>query len=146
MSERTLYAASPAMFRNRPIGFLIGCALCGILIGIPPMLIWWLRCKGTTLTVSDRRTTLRRGILSKHTSEVWHKDVRNVRIDQSFLQRVFGVGEIKISSSGQADFEIAVEGIPSPLKVKSLIDQARMASSDRTGTNATFEPKASAHR
>lgn len=123
--EKTLYNASPAMFRNNPIGFVVTVALCFVGIGIPILLLWWLRNKDTVLTVTDERTTLRRGILAKSINEVWHRDVRNVQISQSFLQRIFGVGTIGVSSAGQAGMEIEVAGLPAPYKVKALIDQQR---------------------
>ena len=131
MNERILYTASPVMIRNNPIGFVVAVFLCFFIIGIPILLVWYLRCLGTTLTVTNLRTTLRHGLLSKSTSEVWHKDVRNVRMQQSFFQRIFDVGTLAISSSGQADFEIAVSGIPNPANAKSIIDQNRTAAAMR---------------
>ena len=90
-------------------------------------IIWWIRNLGTTLTVTSMRTTLRKGLLSKSTSEVYHKDVRNVQVIQTAMQRLFDVGTIKISSAGQADFEIAVEGIHKPNRVKHIIDESKNA-------------------
>ena len=89
------------------------------------MFVWWLKCKGTTLTVTNKRTSLRRGILSKSINEVWHSDVRNVLLKQSFFQRIFGVGMIGVSSAGQSGMEISVSGIPDPDRVKQLIDERR---------------------
>ncbi len=111
------------MFRNHPIEFI----LCILLIaafglGLLILLIWWLNCLGTTLTVTDQRTTLRRGILSKNVNEVYHSDVCNIQISQSFLQRIFHVGSIGISSAGQSGIEIVADGIPDPDKVKEIID------------------------
>ena len=83
--ERTLFTAHKSMVRNAPVEFVVGLALCFIIVGIPFLLIWWLQCLGKTLIVTTTRTTLRRGILSKATTEVWHKDVRNVQITQSFF-------------------------------------------------------------
>jgi membrane protein YdbS with pleckstrin-like domain len=120
-----VYTASPSMFRNEPIQFVLGVALCFLVIGIPFMLRWWLNCKVTTLTITDRKTILRRGILSKSVSEVWHRDVRNVQIDQSFFQRLLGVGTLKVSSAGQSGFEIDVSGLPHPSRAKNAIDAGR---------------------
>jgi len=78
------------------------------------------------LTVSSQRTRLRRGILSKSITEVWHQDVRNVQLKQTLFQRLFGVGMIGVSSAGQSDMEISVSGIPDPETVKSLIDNHRL--------------------
>ena len=88
-------------------------------------LIWWLRCLGTKLTVTTERTILRKGLLSKRTNEVFHSDVRNIQVSQGFLQRLFDVGSIGIASSGQSDIEIQVAGMPSPEKVKEIINKHR---------------------
>lgn len=123
--EITLYEEHPSMFRNRPVEFVFTCVLCLVIIGLIMFLVWWLKCKATKLTVTNDRTILRRGILSKSISEVWHQDVRNVQLDQTFFQRIFSVGRVGISSSGQSGVEIAVNGIPEPERVKELIDKHR---------------------
>ncbi len=125
LAEETLYEEHPSMFRNRPVEFVVTCLLCLALVGFVMFFFWWLKCKGTTLTVTSDRTRLRRGILSKSVTEVWHQDVRNVQLDQTFFQRIFGVGTIGISSAGQSGLEILVAGIPEPDRVKALIDQYR---------------------
>lgn len=125
-AENTLYESHPSMFRNRPVGFVLSVILIAAFgLGLPILLIWWLKCLGTTLTVTTKRTTLRTGILAKNTNDVWHRDVRNIQISQGFLQRIFGVGTVAISSAGQGDVEIAVNGMPNPEKIKRLIDEQR---------------------
>ena len=123
--EVTLYDENPSMFRNRPVEFIITALLCIIGVGLVIFLIWWLRSKGTQLTITSDRTRLRKGILSKSITEVWHQDVRNVQLNQTFFQRMLGVGSLGISSAGQAGLEISVSGIPDPEQVKELIDQHR---------------------
>ena len=125
--ETTEYEAHPSMFRSRPFAFLLAVALCAVGIGLVILLVWWIRTLGTTLTVTSRRTTLRKGLLSKFTSEVFHKDVRNVQVTQTAIQRLFNVGRIDISSAGQGDFEITVEGMRDPNEVKRIIDESRLA-------------------
>lgn len=126
MSETILYRANPAMFRNRPVLFLLCLLLVALYgLGVPLLLVWWIRTKATALTVTDRRVSLRRGILGKYTNDVLIADVRNVQIGQTPLQRVFGVGRIAISSAGQGGMEIEVEGLPAPQRVKAIIDQRR---------------------
>ena len=123
--EVTLYDENPSMFRNRPVEFIVTVILCAVLVGFVIFLVWWLRCKGTQLTITTDRTRLRKGILSKSITEVWHQDVRNVQLNQTFFQRLLGVGSLGISSAGQAGLEISVSGIPDPEQVKDLIDQHR---------------------
>jgi membrane protein YdbS with pleckstrin-like domain len=80
----------------------------------------WIR-----LTISNKRTVQHEGIITRRTSEVLHDHVRNVEIEQSFLQRILGTGSIGISSAGQDDIEIMVKDIPNPYAVKKLIDEYR---------------------
>ena len=125
--EVVYYEENPSMFRNDPVAFVLTCVLCLVGVGLFVFLVWWLKCKGTTLTVTSDRTRLRKGILSKSITEVWHKDIRNVQLNQSFFQRIFGVGTLGISSAGQSGLEISVTGIPDPESVKELIDKHRIA-------------------
>lgn len=123
--SKPLLVSHPAMFRNSPILFLIVVMLCFLGVGLPIMFVWWLTTLTSTLTITGEKSVCRRGLLSKRTNEVWHRDVRNVQISQSFFQRIFGVGRIGISSAGQSGVEIEMVGIRNPEKVKSLIDSHR---------------------
>ena len=125
--EVVYYEQNPSMFRNDPLFFILTCILSLVVVGLIIFLVWWLKCKGTKLTVTSDRTRLRKGILSKSITEVWHKDIRNVQLNQTFFQRIFDVGTIGISSAGQSGVEISVAGIPDPDGVKELIDQHRLA-------------------
>ena len=127
MPETILYKDSPAMFRNRPVLFLVCCALIPFGIGALILLVWWIRCLGTSLVVTDRRVTLRRGLLSKATNDVLIADIRNVKIEQTMGQRIFGVGKVAVSTAGQADMEIEVQGLPAPERVKAIINDRRTA-------------------
>jgi uncharacterized membrane protein YdbT with pleckstrin-like domain len=125
MSEQTLYEAHPAMFRNHPFGFILCLLLSVVGVGLLIFLYWWLKCLGNTLTVTEQKTTLRTGILSKTINEVFHSDVRSIQVSQSLFQRIFGVGSIGISSAGQSSIEIVATGIPDPNKVRELINTHR---------------------
>ena len=113
------------MFGNHPVGFVLSVILSLVGVGLVILLIWYIRCVGTTLTVTNEQTTLRRGILSKFTNDVFHENVRNIIVRQTFLQRIFGVGSVGISSAGQSGIEIEVNGIPDPDRVKQIIDDCR---------------------
>ena len=125
MTEATLLETNPAMFQESPMLFLLCVFLVPVGIGVVALGIWWLSTKAARLTITDKRTIVTRGLLSKHTNEVLHRDIRNIRVSQSFLQRVFGAGKIEISSSGQGDIEIQFAGVSDPEAVKALIDKYR---------------------
>jgi uncharacterized membrane protein YdbT with pleckstrin-like domain len=121
--ETILYQSSPSMFRSEPLRFILYCLLCLVGIGILILLVWWLRCKSTQLTVTDSKVILRTGILSKNLNEVRIEHIRNVQLRQGFFQRMMGVGWIGISTSGQDEVEIQVAGLPDPSRVKAIIDE-----------------------
>ena len=140
-AEYEMFRENPAMFRNRPayflllvvllIGGVVGAFWTGgwtLIISAMSLILfaqWYLKCISTTLIVTNEGVSVRRGILAKSTNELWHTDVRNVQIDQTFAQRIMGVGTINISSSGQGGIEITVHGIPNPQEVHRIIENER---------------------
>jgi uncharacterized membrane protein YdbT with pleckstrin-like domain len=120
-----LYNAHPAMFRNRPFVFALGVLTIPIVVGLVGLVWWYLYSRSTTLTVTDLWTRLRRGLLSRDISTVYHNDVRNVRVAQTFFQRLMGVGYVGISTAGQSGVEIEVHGVPDPVQIKTVIDRFR---------------------
>ena len=122
-TETILYDVRPSMFRNRPIVFVLCVLLVPLLVGLVILVIWWLDILRTRLVVTNRRTTLTKGILSKHITEVPHKEVSFVEVVQTFSQRLRGVGTIAISSDAQEGIEIQADGIANPKRVAEIIRQ-----------------------
>ena len=141
MEEKILYETNPAIFRNHLIisGLSVILIQMGIwwlsdrlvlalslfAIGGIILLIEWIHKMSTTLTVTDKRTILRKGILSKSILEVFHPNVRNIQINQTLLQRLLKIGDVTVASAAQAEFEIKVVGISHPYKIRELINQYR---------------------
>jgi uncharacterized membrane protein YdbT with pleckstrin-like domain len=108
------YDASPAVFRDYPLRFLV----CLILIpvfgaGLVLLGIWWIIARSTRLTVDEVRATLTSGILSKQVTEVQLSSIRTVKIDKTLVDRIFDVGTVSVFTSGDAP-ELVVKGMPDP--------------------------------
>lgn len=86
---------------------------------------WWVESLTSRLEVTNKRTVVRRGILSRSTSEVLHDNIRNVQIEQTFWQRLWKIGSIGISSSGQDGIEIHMDRVPHPDRLREIIDLYR---------------------
>ena len=95
------------------------------LISAGLLLWWWIDRYSASLEITTKRTIMHHGILSNSTSEVVHDNIRNIQIDQTFLQRIMGVGKIGISSSGQDGVELQVNHLKDPEKLRKLIDLYR---------------------
>ena len=114
------------MFRNNPGLFVLSVMLVLVYgIGLLILLTWWLKCLSVTLTVTTQKTIKRTGILSKATTEVYHEDVRNIQVRQTWFQRICKVGSIGIGSAATSGLEIVLDGILNPDKVKSIIEDQR---------------------
>lgn len=150
--EVRVLLARRAMFRARPVRFLL--LALGVLGGIagaiyalglatpsnPVVAIiagvvalacllvlagWRLAAIGEVIEITNRRTVEKTGILSKRTSEVMHRDIRSIQIEQTFRERLFNVGKIVISSAAEEDSEIVAVGIRAPKKLRDVIDLYR---------------------
>lgn len=86
---------------------------------------WWISRYMASLEITTKRTIMHHGLLSRSTSEVVHDNIRNVTVDQSFLQRVYKVGRLGIASSGQDGIEIQINHLPNPDKLREIIDLYR---------------------
>ncbi|MEM9374094.1 MAG: PH domain-containing protein [Planctomycetota bacterium] len=86
---------------------------------------WWIDRFSAALVITTKRTTMHRGFFRRSTSEVVHDNIRNIQVDQNFWQRVWKVGKIGISSSGQDGVEVQVNHLPNPDKLREIIDLYR---------------------
>jgi predicted RNA-binding Zn-ribbon protein involved in translation (DUF1610 family) len=148
--ETDVILVRPAMFRARPFRFIVlslvlicgaagavfftagganiplavTCATGGVLAFLW-LLVWKVHTLGESLQITTKRTIDKHGLFSKDTSDVLHTDIKNIQIKQSFLDRVWNVGQIALSSSAENEEEIVIKNIPNPEKVRQIIDLYR---------------------
>ncbi len=87
---------------------------------VPPIIAYFSRA-ATVLRIFPDRITLVRGILSKCYRDYNPRDIRSIDIDQSFLQRMVGIGDIAISTAASAEGAEQMKSIPDPKSVRDLI-------------------------
>ena len=88
---------------------------------IVPPIIAACRRSSTILRVYPNRVTLERGLFSKCYQDYLPRDIRSIDIDQSFGQRMVGIGDITISTAATAEGSEKIEGIPDPKGIRELI-------------------------
>lgn len=147
--EQTLLIVRQPMFRAHPFWYSLMVLLFvggiaasfipgGAVFGLPiagVALLWWLIWwaaphRWVKLTITNKRTTRQEGIVMRKTSEVLHKHIQNVTIDQSILGRLLDVGEIAIDTAAGPSrsgdhVEIRMKTAPHPYQIKELIDRHR---------------------
>ncbi len=147
--EQTVRKLRPALFRARPIlfsvvllvliaggvGVIYGLVqdrawiwILGLLGAAAALLVisyWWLHTMSAALVVTNKRTIQKKGLLARSSSEVVHDNIRNIQIDQTFWERLWGVGSIGISSSGQDGIEVQMADLRAPDEIRKIIDLYR---------------------
>ena len=73
------------------------------------------------LRILPARITLTRGLLSKCYRDYNPLDIRSIDIDQSFFQRIVGIGDITVSTAATAEGAEQIKSIPDPKGVRDLI-------------------------
>jgi uncharacterized membrane protein YdbT with pleckstrin-like domain len=125
MVGTVIYKAHPAMFRAHPFWFIFFVLLIAAFgIGLLILLYWYVKTRATALTVSDHELLYEQGILSKERLAVSLRHVRSVQVNQSFVNRILGVGEIEIKTAGDEP-EFTVTDLPDPHQVREAISRAQ---------------------
>lgn len=86
-----------------------------------------IRRLGLGYTVTNQRAVLSEGLVTKRTNEVELADIRNVTVEQGILGRIFGFGDLGISSAGGGGIEIVFQSVQGPERVKEILRTQRRA-------------------
>ena len=77
------------------------------------------------MIITEDRIILETGILNKSYKEIFIRDIRVVEIDQSLIQRIFKIGDIRIATSATESYEDIAKGIKYPQKVREIINNLK---------------------
>lgn len=116
-------AAAPStqlLLQVRPSWWLYFWHLFFFWLVIPLLIACWRRAS-VKLQVYPGRLLISRGIFSKAYSEFMARDIRSIDIDQSFINRIVGIGTLTISTAATVDADEKLVGIPNPHAVRDLI-------------------------
>jgi uncharacterized membrane protein YdbT with pleckstrin-like domain len=83
-----------------------------------------LRRVRTTYTITDRRLTIERGLLSRALQETALDRVQNVACRQNLLERMLGVGTVDFDTAVGAEFDFRFAGVERPRQIARAVDRA----------------------
>ena len=75
----------------------------------------------TKYIITDEKLIINTGFLSKSEEEIRLYRMTDFSVKQSLLQRIFGVGNIRISSSDNLQGEFTIYEIKKPYEVKEML-------------------------
>jgi uncharacterized membrane protein YdbT with pleckstrin-like domain len=87
---------------------------------VPPFIAWFKRA-AIVLQIYPDRIHLERGLMSKCYRDYNPRDIRSIDIDQSFFQRLVGIGDLTISTAATVEAAEEIDSIPDPKSVRDLI-------------------------
>lgn len=103
-----------------------------VLVGLVWLLVLELRRKGTRYKLTGRTIDLESGIFSKHIDTVQLWRVQDIDFRQSFIDRVFNVANIHVTTTDKSTPELNLRGLPASREVfEKLKDAADLARQHR---------------
>jgi uncharacterized membrane protein YdbT with pleckstrin-like domain len=93
-SEREVWRGTPSQWQN--LGWWIACVL---ILPIPLALWRWLVVRNTRYVLTDQRLKSTHGVLNRVTDDLELYRIKDTRFEQSFWQRLVGIGDIELSTS-----------------------------------------------
>ncbi|ORE96052.1 PH domain-containing protein [Acuticoccus yangtzensis] len=119
-----IYSAHPTMFADEPGRFILACLLIPVGVGIIWLLVWYIINRSTHVIIDDERISLRRGVFSKESVDVEMSSIRTVRVDQTFIDRIFDCGILKVYTAGDNP-DLEQGGLPDPTRLRMALRTAR---------------------
>jgi uncharacterized membrane protein YdbT with pleckstrin-like domain len=89
------------------------------------VLVWGLiRRIATTYTITNRRLTIRSGLLSRELHECRLERVQNVNTRQRVLERLLGIGTVDFDTAAGAAYDFSFRGVEDPGGIVRTVNAA----------------------
>jgi uncharacterized membrane protein YdbT with pleckstrin-like domain len=110
-AEEVIWSGSSSQVRNLHIYLL--CALfCWLIIPIFYAIWKWIELRSRHYELTTQRVRIRPGIFSKRTDELELYRVKDTTILEPFWQRIFGLGNIVITTNDASTPSLTLEALP----------------------------------
>ena len=75
------------------------------------------------LVIEDSTVILYKGIFSRNVMRISYNTISNVSVNQSFLERILGYGDIFIDTAGGPSAEIVLKKFQGAVKIEKMIEE-----------------------
>ena len=125
-SEREVWSGSPSQWQN-----LWAWVACLLLIPIPWALWRALATRSTRYVLTDQRLKNSRGVFNRITDDLELYRVKDTHFQQTFWQRMVGIGDIVLSTSDTTTPTVVLADIADAesvrVRIRALVEQRRDA-------------------
>jgi len=108
-SEEVIWSDTPSQWVN-----VIPFALCILVIPIPYAVYRYLKTRCTTCTLTNQRRRLAEGLAARHYEDLERYRVKDFELEQPFLQRVVGLGTVRLHTSDESHPELRIPAVAEP--------------------------------
>jgi uncharacterized membrane protein YdbT with pleckstrin-like domain len=127
-AEQIIWSGSSSQIRNLHIYLL--CALfCWLVVPIFYGIWKWIQIRSRHYELTTQRVRLRQGIFSKRTDELELYRVKDSTVFEPFWQRLFGLGNIVITTNDTTSPSLTLEALPHAKdtreKLRAAIEECR---------------------
>jgi uncharacterized membrane protein YdbT with pleckstrin-like domain len=125
-TEQIEWVGRPSQWQN--LGWFV---LCVLILPIPYAIWKGLIVRNTTYTLTDQRLKFTRGVFTKTTDDLELYRVRDSKLQQSFFERLFGLGELLLFTTDETSPVISLPYIKDAEtvreKLRALVEARRDA-------------------
>ena len=80
-------------------------------------------------SIDNETIESREGLIARKVKSIRIRDLRNLVVTQTLIQRLLGVGDVGFSSAGESGIEVVFRGVEDPLQVKAMAQRLQGKSS-----------------
>ncbi len=114
--EKEVWSGNPSQWTN--FWWWVSC----ILVLPIPVAIWkWLVVKNQRYTLTSQRIKMEEGVFSKHLEEVELYRIKDTELLRPFIQRLVGLGTVRVMSSDATMPELVIPSVPDASTVREHI-------------------------
>ena len=129
-TEQVIWEGSSSQIRNLHIYLL--CALfCWLIVPIFYAIVKWIQLRSRHYELTTQRVRLRQGVFSKRTDELELYRVKDSTVLEPFWQRIFGLGNIVITTNDATTPSLTIEALPNAREIREKLRVAIEQCRDR---------------
>ncbi|GMV26247.1 MAG: hypothetical protein AMXMBFR58_22780 [Phycisphaerae bacterium] len=114
--EETVWEGTPSQWTN--FWWFVGCIL---VVPIPFAIYNYLKVKTTKYALSTQRLRLETGIVARKIEEVELYRVNDTAVQQSFIERLLGIGTVWIETTDERNREVLLQAVPDPAGLREQV-------------------------
>ena len=120
VKEQIVWTGSPSQILNVPV--YVACfLLCWLVVPVFYAVWKWLVLRNIKYELTSERLQIRQGVLNKELDELELYRVRDYRLEQPFILRIFGLGHVILRSADASHPLIQLRGIRDGEHVRELV-------------------------